>query len=277
MYTLNCKGRLLIIDKPIIMGILNATPDSLYAHSRHPFVDSAVEEAKKMVADGATIIDIGGQSTNPSSILQTAETELERVIPIITQIRNTLPNIFISIDTFYASVAKAAIEAGADMVNDVSGGQLDSNMLKTFAALQVPYICTHMQGTPQTMQQFTQYNHLIFELTDYFIKTTTEAQKARIVDVIIDPGMGLSKTIQQNFSLIKQLSAFKILQMPILLGISRKSILYKTLQLPNANPALNATSAMHMLGLLNGANILRVHDVAAAKECITLFEAYSAA
>ncbi|WP_298301817.1 dihydropteroate synthase [Hydrotalea sp.] len=274
MYTLNCNGRLLVIEKPIIMGIINTTPDSFFKDSRQTNVSDAVEQAQKMVAEGAIILDIGGQSTHPKSAMQTAATEIERIIPVITQIRKTLPEVFISVDTFYASVAKAAFEAGADMVNDISGGHLDAEMFKTVAGLHVPYICMHMRGTPQTMQQYTAYENICIELVDYFIQTTALARASGITDIIIDPGIGFSKNIQQNFLLIKNLSVLKMLQMPILLGISRKSFLYKSIQKENADAALNATTAMHMAGLLNGAAILRVHDVAAAQECITLYNAY---
>lgn len=276
MYTLNCNGRLLVIDKPIIMGIINANPDSFFKESRHPNVINAVKQAQKMVKDGAGIIDIGGQSTHPASTMQSATTEIERIIPIIVEIRKTLPDIFISVDTFYADVAKAAVEAGADMVNDISGGNLDANMFTTVAKLNVPFICMHMRGTPQTMQQFTSYEDIGVDVLDYFIQTTTSAKAAGIKDIIIDPGIGFSKSIQQNFLLIKKLSVFNLLRMPILIGISRKSFLYKTIQKENADDALNATTAMHMVALLNGASILRVHDVAAAKECIHLFQAYKA-
>ncbi|RTL56779.1 MAG: dihydropteroate synthase [Sphingobacteriales bacterium] len=276
MYTLNCNGRLLVIEKPIIMGIINATPDSFFKDSRQTTIQTAVEQAEKMTKEGAVIIDIGGQSTHPKSSLQTAATEMERIIPVITQIRKTLPEVFISVDTFYASVAKAAVEAGADILNDISGGNLDPKMIETVANLHVPYICMHMQGTPQTMQKYTSYEDICLDIVDYFIKKATLAKEAGIIDMIIDPGIGFSKNIQQNFLLIKQLSIFQILHKPILLGISRKSFLYKTLQKENASEALNATTAMHMVGLINGANILRVHDVAAAQECITLYNAYMA-
>lgn len=272
MFTLNCKGRLLIIDKPMVMGIINATPDSFYEGSRFNEVKGIVAQAEKMLDDGADIIDIGGQSTRPGSELISAEQELERVIPSIKAIVEKFPNSFISIDTFYAKVAKAAVNAGASIVNDISAGSMDDKMIGTIAALKIPYILTHMKGTPQTMQQNAVYENVTRDVLDFFIAKTNELKKAGIIDIIIDPGFGFAKTIDHNFELLKNLSVFSMLDRPILIGVSRKSTIYKTLGI-NANDALNGTTVLNTVGLMNGASILRVHDVKEAKEAVTLFSA----
>ena len=272
MFTLNCKGRLLIIDKPMVMGIINATPDSFYEGSRFNEVKGIVAQAEKMLDDGADIIDIGGQSTRPGSELISAEQELERVIPSIKALVEKFPNSFISIDTFYAKVAKAAVNAGASIVNDISAGSMDDKMIGTIAALKIPYILTHMKGTPQTMQQNAVYENVTRDVLDFFIAKTNELKKAGIIDIIIDPGFGFAKTIDHNFELLKNLSVFSMLDRPILIGVSRKSTIYKTLGI-NANDALNGTTVLNTVGLMNGASILRVHDVKEAKEAVTLFSA----
>ena len=272
MFTLNCKGRILIIDNPLVMGIINATPDSFFGGSRFNGVDEIVAKAEKMLNDGAGILDIGGQSTRPGSELISADEEIERVIPAIKAIAKKRPEAFISIDTFYSKVAKAAVDAGASIVNDISAGNMDNKMIATVAELKVPYILMHMKGTPQTMQQNAIYENVTLEVLDYFISKTHELQKAGIVDIIIDPGFGFAKTIDQNFELLKNLSAFKMLDKAIMLGISRKSTIYKTLGV-NADEALNGTTVLNTIGLMNGASILRVHDVKEARETIKLFSA----
>lgn len=270
MFTLNCKGRLLAIDKPLVMGIINTTPDSFYRGSRFVGVDEIVAKAEKMLNDGADIIDIGGQSTRPGSELISAEEELKRVVPAIEAIADKFPRAFISIDTFYSEVAKMAARAGATIVNDISAGRIDHKMINTVAALQMPYILMHMKGTPQNMQENAVYENLTGELLDFFIAKTAELKNAGIVDIIIDPGFGFAKTIDQNFELLKNLSVFKILDRAIMIGISRKSTIYKTLDL-NPEDALNGTTALNTIGLMNGASILRVHDVKEAKEVVRLF------
>ena len=272
MFTLNCKGRILVIDKPIVMGIINATPDSFFGGSRFNGVDEIVAKAEKMLNDGAGILDIGGQSTRPGSELISADEEIERVIPAIKAIAKKRPEAFISIDTFYSKVAKAAVDAGASVVNDISAGSMDNKMIATVTELKVPYILMHMKGTPQTMQQNTIYENVTLEVLDHFISKTHELQKAGIADIIIDPGFGFAKTIDQNFELLKNLSAFKMLDKAIMLGISRKSTIYKTLGV-NADEAINGTSVLNTIGLMNGASILRVHDVKEAKEAIKLYSA----
>ena len=272
MFTLNCKGRILVIDKPLVMGIINATPDSFFSGSRFNGVDEIVAKAEKMLNEGADILDIGGQSTRPGSELISADEEIERVIPAIKAIAKKNPKAFISIDTFYSRVAAAAVDAGASIVNDISAGSMDNKMIATVAELKVPYILMHMKGTPQTMQQNAIYKDVTLDVLDFFISKTHELQKAGIVDIIIDPGFGFAKTIDQNFELLKNLSVFKMLDKTIMLGISRKSTIYKTLGV-NAEESLNGTTVLNTIGLMNGASILRVHDVKEARETIKLFSA----
>lgn len=261
-----------MIDKPVVMGIINVTPDSFFGGSRFNNFNDIVAEAEKMMNEGADILDIGGQSTRPGSELISADQELERVIPAIKAIIKKRPAAFISIDTFYSDVAKAAVEAGASIVNDISAGSMDSRIITTVAELKVPYILMHMKGTPQTMQQNASYNNVTLEVLDYFIAKTQELKNAGIVDIIIDPGFGFAKTIDQNFELLRNLSSFKMLGKAIMLGISRKSTIYKTLGV-TVDEALNGTTVLNTIGLINGASILRVHDVKEARETIELYSA----
>jgi dihydropteroate synthase len=254
------------------MGIINTTPDSFFAGSRFNGLKEIVAEADKMLNDGADILDIGGQSTRPGSELMSADEEIKRVIPAIKAITKKYPEAIISIDTFYSKVAIAAVEAGASIINDISAGGMDNKMIATVAELKVPYILMHIKGTPQTMQQNAIYENVTLEVLDYFISKTHELQKAGITDIIIDPGFGFAKTIEQNFELLKNLSVFKMLGKAIMLGISRKSTIYKTLGV-NADEALNGTTALNTIGLMNGASILRVHDVKEASETVKLFSA----
>jgi dihydropteroate synthase len=274
MFTLNCKGRLLVADQPLVMGIINATPDSFYGGSRFNGVDGIVAQAEKMLKEGADIIDIGGQSTRPGSELISAEEEITRVIPGIKAIAEKFPGAFISIDTFYSKTALAAVDAGASLVNDISAGSMDNKLIGTMVALRVPYILMHMKGSPQTMHQNANYENVTSEVLDFFISKTNELNNAGIADVIIDPGLGFAKTIEHNFELLKNLSVFKMLDRPILIGVSRKSTIYKTLGI-NADQALNGTTVLNTIGLMNGASILRVHDVKEAKEAVALFCAIS--
>lgn len=270
MYTLNCKGRLLVVDKPLVMGIINATPDSFFGDSRFSEVDEIVAKVEKMLNDGADLIDIGGQSTRPGSELISPNEEIKRVVPAIEAIIQKFPDTFISIDTFYSKVAIAAINGGATLVNDISAGSMDKQMIETVVQLKVPYILMHMKGTPQTMQQNAVYENVNREVLDFFIAKTNELSKAGVLDIIIDPGFGFGKTIDHNFELLKNLSVFKMLDKPVLVGISRKSTIYKTLGV-TAEEALNGTSVLNTIALMNGASVLRVHDVKEAKEAVTLF------
>lgn len=273
MYTLNCKGRILLIDKPVVMGIINTTPDSFYAASRQQNIDSILQKAELMIKDGATILDIGGQSTRPGSVIVGKEEELERVIKPIEALSKNFPETFISIDTYYAAVAQEAVEAGASIVNDVSAGSLDEAMISTVASLQVPYVLMHMLGTPQNMQQSPHYDDVTKTVLDFFIQKIDELKKMGLHDIIVDPGFGFGKTISHNFKLLQNLSVFTLLDKPLLVGISRKSTIYKTLNII-AEDALNGTTVLNTIGLLNGAHILRVHDVKEAKQAINLITAY---
>lgn len=275
--TINCKGKLIDFSSPKVMGILNITPDSFYDGGSYKSDKHVLEQVEKMLKEGADFIDIGGQSTRASSAMLTADEESARVLPIIEKVLQEFPQTIISIDTFYSEVAQAAIERGAAIVNDISAGNLDKNMLKTIAELQVPYLMMHMRGTPQTMQskENTTYQNLLNEILFYFSQKVDQARKMGINDIIIDPGFGFSKTVEQNFELIKNLNLFKFLELPVLIGVSRKSTICKVL---NVKPkeALNGTSVLNTLALLKGANILRVHDVKPARECIELIHAYNA-
>jgi dihydropteroate synthase len=273
MYTLNCKGKLLIIDKPLVMGIINVTPDSFYDGGRHNDLSSIIAVAEKMVTDGADILDIGGQSTRPNSERVPIDEELKRVLPAIEAIHHHFPQVIISIDTYYSKVAQEAVTAGASIVNDISAGEMDKAMIPVVASLKVPYICMHMQGTPDTMQKNPLYDDVVKEVVDFFINKINECKKAGITDIIIDPGFGFGKSIQHNFQLLKGLSVFSMLQKPILSGLSRKATIYKTLGITAAE-ALNGTTVLNTMALMNGASILRVHDVKEAKEAVKLFTEY---
>ena len=274
MFTLNCKGRLLTLNAPAVMGIINMTPDSFFSESRPFNLHAALLKAEKMIKEGATFIDIGGQSTRPGSDQISEEEELKRVIAVTELIKKEFPDIYLSIDTFYAKVAMETVNAGADIVNDISSGSMDENMIPMVASLKVPYIAMHMQGKPKTMQDNPEYDHVTRNVLDYFIAFTEKLRLAGILDIIVDPGFGFGKTIEQNFTLLKELSIFKLLQKPILSGISRKSMIWKTLGV-NPDEALNGTTVLNTISILNGANILRVHDVKEAREVIQLFEKYS--
>ena len=270
MFTLNCNGRLLVVDKPLVMGIINATPDSFYGGSRFSGPDRILVQAEKMITEGADIIDIGGQSTRPGSEQISADGELSRIVESIAAIHQKFPGTLISVDTYYSIVAKRCVESGASIVNDVSGGTMDKDMLTTVAALQVPYVAMHMKGTPKTMQQLASYENVTREVLDYFIAKKNECRMAGITDVIIDPGFGFAKTIGHNFQLLKDLSVFKMLDVPLLAGLSRKSSIYKTLDI-SSEEALNGTTVLNTIALMNGADILRVHDVKQAKEAVKLW------
>ncbi len=274
MFTLNCNGRPMAIDEPLVMGVVNITDDSFYAGSRYAAGKAAVDAALQMLSDGAAIIDVGAQSTRPQSRLQPAAHELETVIPFIAALTAAKPDAVISIDTFYADVAYRAVKAGASMVNDVSAGNMDADMIAAVAELKVPFIAMHMKGTPQTMQQLSHYNHLPAEIMDYFIEVIEKCTAAGVNDVVLDPGFGFAKTTAQNFELLRGLSSFKMLGKPLLAGVSRKSMIYKTLSV-SPEEALNGTTVLHTMALLNGADILRVHDVKPAVECIKLVSAYN--
>ena len=276
MFSLNCHGKLLLVEKPLVMGILNITADSFYAGSRVQNETSILARATQMIQEGADILDIGGQSTRPGSHRLSAREEGEKIRPVVSLIRKTFPDIPISIDTYHAEVAAGAVGAGASIVNDISSGEMDKNMVKKVGQSKVPYICMHMKGVPQSMQLETVYEDLLPELLTFFSHKISECKAAGIHDVLIDPGFGFGKNIQQNLFLLKNLSIFKIIGKPIMCGLSRKSTIYKTLHI-SPGEALNGTTVLNTLALQNGADILRVHDVKEAVETVKLFEAYKAA
>lgn len=273
MFTLNCKGKLLIIEQPVVMGIINTTPDSFYSGSRAGDVDDILFRAEKMIREGAVILDVGGQSTRPKSEQISAEEELKRVLPAIAAIRKNFPEQIISVDTFYSGVAKEAVAVGADMVNDVSAGSMDEDLVSTVAALKIPYVLMHMLGKPQTMQENPFYNNVTLDVFDFLHFKIAELTKAGIQDLIIDIGFGFGKTTAHNFRLLRELSFFQQLNKPLMVGLSRKATIYKTLGVTTAE-ALNGTTVMNTLALINGAKILRVHDVREAAEAIRLFTEY---
>jgi dihydropteroate synthase len=262
-----------VIDQPIVMGIINATPDSFYEGSRFQGVDGILKQAEKMYKEGAVIVDIGGQSTRPGSETVDAGEELQRVIPAIESLCFNFPELIISIDTYHAQVAREAVAAGAGMVNDISGGSFDERMIPTCGGLRVPYICMHIKGDAATMHKAPSYQRLTEEVIDYFIEKVDACKTAGITDIIVDPGFGFSKNIQHNFELLRNLRSLSILQKPVLVGLSRKSTIYKTLDI-SAEEALNGTTVMNTISLLNGADILRVHDVKEAIETIKLVNCY---
>ncbi len=268
--TINIKGSLVNLETPLVMGIVNITPDSFYKGSRKQSEKEIVERAQQILEQGGTIIDIGGQSTAPTSTLHTAKEELQRIAPALSIIQREFPNATLSIDTFYAEVAKSSVEEyGVAIINDISGGQIDKNMLATVAKLNVPYIFMHMRGTPQTMQQLTNYDNFIEEIIYYFSEKIATLNSLGVNDIIMDPGFGFSKTIEQNYELMAYLKYFHIFDTPLLVGISRKSMAYKPLG-TNAEESLNATTVLNTYALQSGAKILRVHDVKEAVECVKL-------
>lgn len=270
--SININGKLLELDTPIVMGIVNATPDSFYSDSRKKTITDAVSQAETILNEGGTIIDVGGQSTSRTSKMMSAAEELERVSSVLKEIRKQFPNAVISIDTFYSHVAQVAVEEyGVNIINDISAGQIDDKMFETVAKLNVPYILMHMLGTPQTMQKHTNYKNLIKDIFYYFSQKVSQLNQLGVNDIIIDPGFGFSKTIDQNYKLMANLKYFDIFELPILVGISRKTMIYKLL---NTTPSesLNGTSALNTFALNAGANILRVHDVKQAVECIKIYD-----
>ena len=267
--SINCKGKLLSFSQPLVMGILNITPNSFFDGGQHNSMKNAVTQTKKMLDDGADIIDIGGYSSQPNADFVTEEMEIDRLIPVIEVMVKTFPDIIISVDTFRAAVAEKAIEHGAAIINDISGGTLDENMFDVVGKHQVPYILMHMRGTPQNMQQFVDYDDLVSDIIYYFSERLEKAYQAGIKDVIIDPGFGFSKTLAQNYELLSKLNMFQHLDVPILAGVSRKSMIYNLLSI-SPKEALNGTTVLNTLALTKGADILRVHDVKEAIECVKI-------
>jgi dihydropteroate synthase len=267
--TLNLRGGLLDLSTPRVMGILNVTPDSFYDGGRFTDEPSILKQVEKMQRDGADMIDVGGYSTRPGAQEISEEVELNRVVDAIRIIMKVFPEAVLSVDTFHSSVAKAATSEGATMINDISGGELDKKMFDTVASLRVPFVLMHMRGTPQTMSHLTQYDNLLKDITNYFHQKINRLRELGVNDIIIDPGFGFAKTVEQNFELLKSMNYLHILGKPILAGLSRKSTIWRTLE-TSPEGSLNGTTVLNTVALLNGANLLRVHDVKEAVECIRL-------
>lgn len=268
-FTLNCRGRLISLETPAVMGILNVTPDSFHTGNRFGNEAALLERAEKMLSEGADFLDIGGYSTRPGAADISAEEEIRRVAPIITALARRFPEAVISVDTFRASVARQAVDAGAAIINDVSGGLLDETMYETVAALQVPYILMHMRGTPQTMAGLNQYRDLIPDILDELHPKIARLRELGVKDLVVDPGFGFAKNADQNYQLLRQADAFHVFGIPLLIGISRKSMIWKKLGIP-PEEALNGTTVLNTIALQKGAHILRVHDVREARETIRI-------
>ena len=269
--SLNIKGRLINLSTPKVMGILNITPDSFYSNSRTKTTDEALTRAAQFLKEGATFIDIGGYSSRPGAKDISASEEIDRLVPVVEVLTKEFPEAVISIDTFRAKVAEETILAGAHIINDIASGDMDEKMFETVAKLQVPYMIMHMQGTPQNMQQNPIYNNVLLEVIDYLAKKIAALKALHVHDIVIDPGFGFGKTTEHNYELLNQLEAFKIFKLPVLVGFSRKGMIYKTLG-TTAAEALNGTTVLNTLALQKGAGILRVHDVKEAVECVRLVE-----
>jgi dihydropteroate synthase len=268
--TINACGKLINLSTPKVMGIINLTPDSFYAGSRKPLITEALLQANKLLADGADFLDIGAYSSRPGAEHISVQEESDRLLPVVELIAANHPDAILSVDTFRAQVAERAIKAGAHIINDISGGQLDENMFATVARLQVPYILMHMKGTPQNMNQMAEYNNIFTEVLDYFAERCHQLKQAGVHDVIVDPGFGFAKMPEHSYALMSRLQDFNILQLPILVGISRKRMVYRITG-GTAEGALNGTTALNTIALTKGANILRVHDVKEAVEAIKIY------
>ena len=266
---MNARGTLIDLSSPKVMGILNITPDSFYDGGRHHTVSAAVARAELLISEGADILDIGAYSSRPGAADVTAAEETNRLLPVIAAITDRFPDAILSIDTFRADVARAGIAAGAHIINDISGGTLDDNMFTTIADLQVPYILMHMRGTPHTMQQLTAYDDVAREVSLFFGKQVAALRQLGVTDILLDPGFGFAKTLEQNYELLHRFEALHVHGLPLVGAVSRKSMIYKKLGI-TPHDALNGTTVIHTLLLSKGAHILRVHDVKAAKEAVAL-------
>jgi dihydropteroate synthase len=269
--TINCKGNLIDLSSPKVMGILNITPDSFFDGGKYKDEAAILNQVEKMLVEGATFIDVGAYSSRPGAAHISEEEELKRITPVIELLITKFPEIVISVDTFRSRIAKETVDGGAAIINDISGGNMDAKMFETVASLQVPYILMHMLGTPQNMQKNPVYDDVVKDIISFFAKQIFELHQLKLNDVIIDVGFGFGKTIAHNYQILKDLALFKSLDAPILAGVSRKSMLYKTLDI-SAQEALNATTSANTIALLNGANILRVHDVKEAIEAVKIVE-----
>mgnify|MGYP002056565307 FL=1 len=269
---INCNGNIIDFTSPKIMGILNVTPNSFYDGGKHNRIDTALLQTEKMISEGATFIDVGGASSKPGVEEVSPDEELKRVLPVIEKISKNFPHIYISIDTYRSNVARQAVDAGAQLVNDISAGNADDNMLKTVGKLGVPYIAMHMQGTPKTMQNKPTYDDVLIAIRSFFSEKIAAAHAAGINDIIVDPGFGFGKTPQHNFALLNHLNTLQIDGVPLLVGVSRKSMIYKTLNI-DIQQALNGTTVLHTVALRQGAHLLRVHDVKEANQAVDLIKA----
>lgn len=268
--TINCGGKLLDLSEPKVMGILNVTPDSFYDGGALENEKAILFQADKMLREGAAILDIGGMSSRPGAEVISVEEELKRVLPAVQTITKNFPKAIISIDTVQGEVARQAIEKGAHIVNDISAGQIDEGMYEIVASLQVPYILMHMQGQPKTMQLNPNYDDIVHDVLDFFVGEIEDLRELGVKDIIIDPGFGFGKTIEHNYEMLRKMHVFQMMGVPILAGLSRKSMIYKVLG-NTAKEALNGTTALNIVALQQGVKILRVHDVKEAVECVTLF------
>ncbi len=268
---LNIGGKLLDLTTPQVMGILNVTPDSFYSGSRVLQVEDAYKKAEKMLSDGASILDVGGHSTRPGADAVSEEEELKRVLPVVEMIRKRFPEAIISIDTFRSQVARQAVEAGAHIINDIAGGDLDSLMFQTVAALNVPYIVMHSRGTPQTMKTLNQYDDLVTDVLRELQAKIYQLQQLGVKDIVADMGFGFAKNAEQNYVLLQELKVFQSLNVPLLVGVSRKSMIWRKLDI-SPEQSLNGTTVLNTVALLNGASILRVHDVKEALEVVKLVQ-----
>ena len=268
--TINCKGLLVDLSTPKVMGILNVTPNSFFDGGKYKNDTEILSQVEKMLLDGASFIDVGAYSSKPNAEFVSEHEEISRIVPVVNLILKHFPETIISIDTFRSEVAKASIESGAAIINDISAGNLDDKMLEIIAKYNVPYIMMHMRGNPQTMQTLTNYEDVVKEMLFYFSEKVAMARSYGINDLIIDPGFGFAKTIAQNYEIFQKMELFNILELPLLIGVSRKSMIYKTLDTSIEN-ALNGTTVLNTLALSKGSKILRVHDVKEAMECVTLF------
>jgi dihydropteroate synthase len=269
--TIQANGKIIDLTCPNIMGIVNVNADSFFSGSRVASIDQAVARTQQMMDEGATIIDVGAMSSRPGANIIDKDTELSTLHPVVAEIRHCFPNIVISIDTVHGAIVEKLCDTGIDMVNDISSGAIDSGMIESVAATKLPYVMMHMQGVPKTMQDIPTYDDVTVDILRYFVAKTNLAQSYGIRDIIIDPGFGFGKTIDHNFEILARLSAFQALGFPVLVGLSRKSFISKSIAVDTAN-ALNGTTALHMVALQRGAKILRVHDVAEAKQCIDLYQ-----
>ena len=266
---INCKGELIDLSIPKVMGILNVTPNSFFDGGKYKNEDEIISQVDKMLSEGATFIDIGAYSSKPSAEFITEQEEIDRIVPAIELILKHFPEALLSIDTFRAAVAKASIDSGAAIINDIAAGELDDKIFDVIAKYNVPYIMMHMRGNPQTMQSLTQYEDIVREMLFYFSEKVRKARSVGINDLILDPGFGFAKTTDQNYEVLQKMELFNVLELPVLAGVSRKSMIYKTIG-NTAQEALNGTTVLNTIALTKGAKILRVHDVKEAVECVTL-------